>query len=59
MKKTGIFHYLAILGDISSKAQKSQKLGIFTNLSDFDEFHFKKIDEPIAVLDLKFDLLDN
>ena len=44
---------------MSSKAQKSRKLGVFMNLSDFDEIHQKKIDEPIAVLDLKFDLFDN
>ena len=59
MKKTGIFHYLAIFGNMPSKAQKSQKLGIFTNISDFDEINQKKLDEPIAVLDLKFDLFDN
>ena len=58
MKKSDIFQYLAILGNMSSKAQKSQKLGIFMNLSDFDEIHQKKIDEPIAVLDLKFELFD-
>ena len=59
MKKTGIFHYLAIFGNMPSKAQKSQKLGIFTNISDFDEMNQKKLDEPIAVMDLKFDLFDN
>ena len=59
VKKTGIFHYLAIFGNMPSKAQKSQKLGIFTNISDFDEINQKKLDEPIAVLDLKFDLFDN
>ena len=42
-----------------SKAQKSQKLGIFTNISDFDEINPKKLDEPITVLDLKFDRFDN
>ena len=59
VKKTGIFHNLAILGNMSSKAQKSRKLREVMNFSDFDEIYQKKSDEPIAVLDLKFDLFDN
>ena len=48
VKKTRIFHYLAIFGNMSSKAQKSRKLGVFLNLSDFDEIHKKNLRLPSA-----------
>ena len=53
MKKSDIFQYLAILGNMSSKGQKTQKLGIFMNLSDFDEIHQNKIRWTNCRLELK------